>query len=63
MTNENPDPTALLPCPFCGSPARLRDDKWNAAYEVECNNPDCGPIRKTEAEAIEHWNRRAACPN
>lgn len=58
---------ALLPCPFCGpgeSVVSLYFDDMSQRYRVGCGR--CGastgihPRDKTEAPAIEAWNRRAA---
>lgn len=56
----------LLPCPFCGGEARLTysTDNHRQPY-VTCDTPKCpgcNPYQwyfRTEAEAIEAWNRRA----
>lgn len=55
--------TELLPCPFCGSPAAwrcLEDEPGSpASFWVNCS---CGvqtPERRTEAEVLDLWNRRA----
>lgn len=51
----------LLPCPFCGGEAVLEHGTEYAPwFEVDCPNCDAeGPVRPTEAEAIEAWNKRA----
>ena len=63
----------IKPCPFCGKMPMIKSDiryprpKCEAmtAYEVVCNNYRCiiynadNNYYKTEAEAIEAWNRRA----
>lgn len=60
MSNE------LKPCPFCGGEAELRKwRRWLDFQKVMCINRDCiiyhadDKWYKTEAEAIEAWNRRA----
>lgn len=47
----------LLPCPFCGSPARCWD---RGSYsEIECDGCDAiGPCGGDEREAAERWNKR-----
>lgn len=51
--------TRLLPCPFCNSPAGLRDYKG-----IVCINAACGGewwLEGTDAETlITGWNQRAA---
>jgi hypothetical protein len=55
----------LLPCPFCGGKAYLR--QWSDAARVECTSHgprsnDCGFTMRTYlngAEAIAAWNRRS----
>jgi hypothetical protein len=60
----------LKPCPFCGSPARVKDrsvaalGKTYAWFEVQCANAEglraCGVWTggKSLEEAAEKWNRR-----
>lgn len=52
----------LLPCPFCGGEAYLRDDvSHSTAYFVGCSTKDCfGEIHwgQTAEETIAAWNRR-----
>lgn len=49
----------LLPCPFCGGEAEMLNYSENE-YLVTCT--ECSGMvekwRKTEAEAIEQWNKR-----
>lgn len=56
----------LLPCPFCGSSATLRQDKsdprerkWR--WEITCNGEYCDAAMldcSTAQQATERWNRR-----
>lgn len=55
----------LAACPFCGSESEI--DQFNPEAETEwrrlCRNKKCqawGPERRSEAEAITAWNRRAS---
>lgn len=57
----NPKNNTMKPCPFCGRKASMNNA---GLYEfwVECNNERCsstGPVRRTEAGAINAWNHRA----
>ena len=49
-------------CPFCGSPGKLAETKYN--WRIECRRTfDCaavGPVRDTRTEAILIWNRPSA---
>jgi Lar family restriction alleviation protein len=56
----------LKPCPFCpdgGEPKHITGSSYeygSRAHAVECCKCGVvGPVRGTEAEAIEAWNRRA----
>lgn len=47
----------LLPCPFCGGPARVLTDQVSVAM---CDGCDAeGPASESEEGAIRQWNRRA----
>lgn len=51
----------LKPCPFCGGEAELVGNGY--FFDVSCKNIKCRGCTscldsKTEAEAIEAWNRR-----
>jgi hypothetical protein len=54
----------LKPCPFCGSEAEIWQDEDNW-WCIGCSGSDRGcPVAfmnawRTEADAIEAWNRRA----
>lgn len=53
----------LLPCPFCGSAAKLRTE--DTCYFVECDDPsyECcapGPAGPSVDSAVELWNRRVS---
>lgn len=55
----------LLPCPFCGGAARVRDySDRRPRFYVECeSDEDCGASQtqaSSEDAAIRAWNRRAA---
>ncbi len=60
---------SLAKCPFCASPAKVRQGAWN--FYVECLSKDCwcavglctiqgevGGIFETEKEAEDAWNMR-----
>lgn len=56
----------LLPCPFCGGPAEIIDDRRPGWFEVRCaadrHSCDVGPstfCHRDQQTAIGHWNRRA----
>jgi Lar family restriction alleviation protein len=54
----------LLPCPFCGAAAEV-EQSIIGGVTVCCEVFDCvaaGPLRDTEAEAIEAWNTRTVQP-
>lgn len=61
----------ILPCPFCGGEAHIREDRTRAAegtvlYAVSCVNEDCpgysfmpdGDAPEDEDAAVRKWNRR-----
>jgi hypothetical protein len=60
----------LKPCPFCGGPARIEKcecgDCYNMKtyYGITCSSECCWlydfgePLKDTEEEAAELWNRR-----
>ena len=57
----------LLPCPFCGKPAKLEDlgDHHGEYFNLGCSDNDCRGhyFAYTEpmddrAKAVEDWNRR-----
>ena len=57
-------PPELLPCPFCGDPARMQVDGWGG-WLAGCDGHDCGvlgPARELQSEAAEVWNTRASEP-
>lgn len=52
----------LLPCPFCGSVARIHEDKFGFSTEYGVMCDECQAITSTflqPKQAIEVWNRRA----
>ena len=55
--------TKLLPCPFCGNPAKLESFRIFTAtcFYVKCRCCDAEINRPvpSEKEAVEDWNRRA----
>ena len=70
---ENGRPRAdILPCPFCGGEARIREDGSRAeeggpiVYAVSCVDKDCpgcsflpdGDAPDDEDAAVRKWNRR-----
>lgn len=78
MTETTPtrDETVLLPCPFCGGPAKMIScmAMWEPGrYQpdgrrITCEAMDCYGVGKPfygadmEANAIAWWNRRASAP-
>lgn len=61
----------ILPCPFCGGEARIREDRSRAEegtilYAVSCVDEDCpgysfmpdGDAPEDEDAAVRKWNRR-----
>lgn len=63
---------ALLPCPFCGSAAKMfnsgvmASDHHEEQWCVSCSSEDCNTftlgVHDTRFQAIEKWNTRAnAC--
>lgn len=66
-TNGIPSDVTLLPCPFCGGEASVIDHhNDDGSVSVGCADDTClgfsgiGWLYKTEDEAVEAWNRRAA---
>lgn len=66
MTNPElaPDMPELLPCPFCGSLARMHRLSGIGGFCAHCSDEDCfvGPELKgyhSEDEAVRQWNQRA----
>lgn len=56
----------LLPCPFCGAPARGLT--WQDDNSVACSNQDCevSPVTQnysTREQAIAVWNTRSENPD
>ena len=52
--------TELLPCPFCGIPARRIKNHGSQEYWGHCRHCFAdGPMQPSEAEAIAAWNTRA----
>jgi len=48
----------IKPCPFCGANGSIGGDShfyWVFCFDEECDA--CGPICKTEEEAIQKWNK------
>lgn len=58
--------TELLPCPFCGSKAKILEYEYGGLdhrieYQPSCTNDNCGVDMnwlETEEEAVELWNKR-----
>jgi Lar family restriction alleviation protein len=59
--------TELKPCPFCGEQPvvdwRMGKEKYIPLFQIRCENNDCTTqpetwYFKSEAEAIQAWNRR-----
>jgi len=64
-TTRNPKP---LPCPFCGSPPEVQDERPSSlsadAWVVTCSHPTCRVAAftvspGTRADVIAAWNTRA----
>lgn len=57
------DANGLLPCPFCGGPARLYSfDTETDTWPVECDSRECDARiygKDGPEQAIAQWNRRA----
>jgi Lar family restriction alleviation protein len=53
----------LLPCPFCGGPAKLYYDD-SGDYErhwswlIECSGCECDMTRRKKEDVIAAWNKR-----
>ena len=55
--------TDLNPCPYCGGEARIIDGPDGLHSSAMCRNSGCGERirpRRTTADAIAAWNRRAS---
>ena len=51
----------LLPCPFCGAYAEIKNVYWGDTYYARCTNKDCemrGLEWLTPEDAYEAWNKR-----
>jgi hypothetical protein len=68
MIDQPPSPPAmpaellLLPCPFCGGPAKLVGvGAWNKCSAAYCENCEIyGPMMATKETGAFAWNRRPA---
>lgn len=52
----------IKPCPFCKGKAEGLSECGLSQFRVTCNFWECdaaGPIKETEIDAIEAWNRAA----
>jgi hypothetical protein len=52
--------TELNPCPICGNPPTLIEDKYaNSKWRIVCNNSNHRVIvyGSTEEEAVNRWNQ------
>lgn len=50
----------LKPCPFCGGPATVWPLPAAALWKVHCDECNArGAHRRTMADAVREWNRRA----
>ncbi len=55
----------LLPCPFCGAAAELRDWDWPyVRYQARCSECSAGPSSRLASRevAIAAWNTRTSPP-
>lgn len=64
IKQAQPQEMELLPCPFCGGPAKFEDGGFNA-IRVSCADHDCVQRQrvhkrdpKCHAKLIAHWNTR-----
>ena len=64
VTTELVPPERLLPCPFCGDPAKLYVHELDGvpelepAYQVECTScGSCGPGCDDIFKSVNYWNR------
>lgn len=56
-------PAALLPCPFCGEPPEIDNQRGKDSYRILCENRKCWMVAQTfwgsQADVSEAWNQRA----
>jgi hypothetical protein len=59
MTDQPNSSNDLLPCPFCGSEAKLHS-YGSGRYSVSCSDFNCTVIPGGKLAAIKAWNTRAS---
>ena len=57
-----PETERLMPCPFCQGEADTDGPCDDGYWRIVCPCSGFGPLRRTEAEAIQAWNRRTPPP-